>query len=97
MPFTSVNVVMLRQKHPDWTLEKIGKKCGVSKQRVHAILAKAGAKTASIPTVELICDFCGKPITKYRSEVRRNKRNFCTRVCMGEYLNKVNKEKMNND
>ena len=46
MPFTSVNVVMLRQKHPDWTLEKIGKKCGVSKQRVHAILAKAGAKTA---------------------------------------------------
>ena len=92
MPFTSINAVMLRQKHPDWTLDKIGQRCGVSKQRVHRILSKAGAKTASIPTVELICDFCGKPITKYRSEVRRNKRNFCNRVCMGEYLNKRNNQ-----
>ena len=95
MQFTTIEVIKLRQKHPDWTLEKIGKKCGVSKQRVYTILAKSGSKTASIPTAQVRCDNCGNLITKYRSEVRRNRLNFCNRVCMGEYLNKRNEGKLN--
>lgn len=44
---TSLKVQNLRRKHPSWSLVKIGKQVGVSRQRVHQILRRASMRTPS--------------------------------------------------
>ena len=65
---THENVVNLRRKNPCLTLQEIGEKCGITRERVRQHL-----KEAELPTVGLgkkYCHYCGKHLNvgeKYKS------------------------------
>ena len=80
--------VSLRRNHPDWSLQDIGDKCGVTKQRVYAILRKHNENTAGNHKKTVVCAVCGKTITKPVSLIDRSDVNFCGRKCQGQYLGK---------
>ena len=79
-------VVSLRRNNPKWSLRDIGNRCGITKQRVYAILKKYNEKTAGIHRVTVNCAVCSKPISRIDAEVNRNGVNFCGRKCQGKYL-----------
>jgi hypothetical protein len=61
----SPEIVELRRKHADWTLEQIAEKTGVSRQAVHQALVAAGLETRAIaaevreePHVRFQCPIC---------------------------------------
>jgi endogenous inhibitor of DNA gyrase (YacG/DUF329 family) len=81
-------VVSLRRNNPKMSLQDIGNQCGVTKQRVYAILKKYNEQTAGIHRVTVNCAVCGKSINRIDSEVNRNGVNFCGRKCQGQYLGK---------
>ena len=74
---STMRVIMLRVYHPTWSLSRIGKRCGITKQRVHQILNKHHQKTAGIKTYKL-CANCGKCVITKRM-------TYCSDTCLHEY------------
>lgn len=73
---TRERVIYLRRKNPRMTLEAIGDKCGVSRQRIHSILKNASETTVAVKP-KCVCPNCDKPI--------RLNRKFCSRKCKYEH------------
>ena len=66
------SVFTLREDHPDWTLDAIGKEVGVTRERVRQILKKKGMPTKS-KRIPKLCSVCG-----VRVEASRK---FCSPEC----------------
>lgn len=72
-------VLHIRDTNPCATLEEIGGMTGLSRQRVHQILRKAGRPTARTPVQRSLCRTCGVDIG-----TSRTKRRHCSRQCQFE-------------
>ncbi len=71
-------IVALRKKYPCYSLQKIGKLAGLSRERIRQILSRAGERTARLPHGN--CLHCGKVLT-------RRKARFCNGDCRHLYSN----------
>ena len=75
---TTSQAIALRQAHPTWKLREIGDQIGVSRERVHQVLKRAGLETWHTPTLVIVpCDGCGLFITK----ARHDRFGFC-KACL---------------
>ena len=62
-PSVREHAIKLREKSPCMTLQAIGDKCGVSKERVRQILQSEGMETKHIDTsIKYYCSRCGKRV-----------------------------------
>jgi hypothetical protein len=66
------SVFTLREEHPDWTLDAIGKEVGVTRERVRQILKKKGMPTKST-RIPKVCSVCGIRV--------ETSRKFCSSEC----------------
>ena len=74
------HVIKLRQKSPCMTLQAIGEKCGVTKERVRQILQSEEMETKHIDTkTKYYCSRCGKRIvdTSTRKDGTKLPRKLC--------------------
>ncbi len=71
------NLVKMREGNPSMTLEEIGRKFGLTRERTRQILSKYGTPTRH--KEPFLCHHCGKdlsimivePVDKERDELRR--------------------------
>ena len=81
------HVIKLRQKSPCMTLQAIGEKCGVTKERVRQILQSEEMETKHIDTkTKYYCSRCGKRIvdTSTRKDGTKLPRKLC-KNCYDEW------------
>ena len=74
------HAIKLREKSPCMTLQAIGDKCGVSKERVRQILQSEGMETKHLDTkTKYYCSRCGKRIkgTSTRKDGTKVPRQLC--------------------
>ena len=76
---TYENVIYLRRTYPEFTLEDIGDRVGVTKVRVHAILKQSGLPTKAISNKLHSCGYCHKLYSK------KPTRRIC-RECASSHL-----------
>lgn len=73
------SVLEMRTKNPCATLQTIGDKVGVSRERVRQILKRDGLKTKATSKRKVyLCLNCGK-------ELDGQRKKFCSRTCQYEY------------
>ena len=72
-----VNIIRARQNHPDATLNRIGKKYGVTREYVRQVLSEAGKQTKA-EYQHYFCLQCG-------NDVGIVKRLWCNEQCRYEY------------
>ena len=73
------DIVRIRRQEPCATLQNIGSRCGVTRERVRQILAKEGLPTAKITGY---CRECGEPLTqKYQ--------RYCPNKCFNIYRQRM--------
>ena len=81
-----INVKRMRRNYPSATLIQIGKRYGVTRERVRQILKAAGKPTRAVGTLcfnipnQRFCLNCG------RVRLSRGQRTFCSYKCKKEYL-----------
>ncbi|MEK6878660.1 MAG: sigma factor-like helix-turn-helix DNA-binding protein, partial [Nanoarchaeota archaeon] len=72
---TRTKVARYRIKHSDWTLQQIGTKCGVSRERIRQILKKMGLQTRSDHFIKIKkCVGCDNIVTS-------RDRIYCSNDC----------------
>ena len=79
-PSVREHAIKLREKSPCMTLQAIGDKCGVSKERVRQILQSEGMETKHLDTkTKYYCSRCGKRIkgTSTRKDGTKVPRQLC--------------------
>ncbi|MCD6421954.1 DUF2116 family Zn-ribbon domain-containing protein [bacterium] len=70
-------VVLLRVTHPELSCAEIGRRVGLTRERVRQILSKFKLPTRAKREPQGYCAFCGKPLYK--------KRKFCSARCRSDY------------
>jgi len=66
-------------------MAQLAKEYSVSRQAIYKIIKKAGVPTMKGPYT-VSCDCCGKPTTKTRSRIRKQKHVFCSMDCYKAFL-----------
>ncbi len=72
-------VLALKQSYPCYTLQSIGDKTGISRERVRQILKSAGEHTRAWRP-KRFCINCGKELI-----LRHRPHRFCSRECLSQY------------
>ncbi len=87
---TAMDVLCASQCTPEASRAEIGRRCGVSRERVRQILGNSGRrdvrKTPRSPRIQLFCEFCGKPYARTVRQVacahaQGTRPRFCSRSC----------------
>ena len=77
-------VVSLKRSYPCYTLQAIGDKVGVSRERVRQILKSAGEHTKAWRPKRL-CANCGKKLIHRYHPANDRKERFCSKECYSQY------------
>jgi len=78
--FVRLNAIRARRNNPCATLQRIGDRFGITRERVRQILKEAGKSTVSWrPTY--ICQNCGKEMLGNNRQVK----TFCSKKCWIDY------------
>ena len=89
---TSMNVLCASQCAPEASRAEIGRRCGVTRERVRQILGNSGRRMGNpvLPRVQLICEYCSKTYTRLPRQIELQNRHgtptrFCSKSCQGKY------------
>ena len=74
---------------PDETLDSIGKKYGISRERVRQIFAKSSGnrkygnikKQLFAASKKYVCVICGKPLSLLQKQGKYQSKKFCSKAC----------------
>lgn len=81
-----IEICILRQKHPEWTLQQIGDKVKATREYVRQCLVRAGIRTSAHRGVSLAQPFVGACVWCGKKQTKNSHWNSLCRPCLSRRL-----------